>query len=72
MNVSKECLEALTAMLLGCNAVSLSDSTNNLVTFFPNGKQCKTNSHYFAAMAVLHGLLHLHDDSDMILHNVRH
>jgi len=64
--------EVLTAMLLGCNAVSLSDSTNNLVAFFLNGKQCMINSQYFAAMAILDGLLHLHDDSDRILHNVRH
>jgi len=59
-------------MLLGCNAVSLSDSTNNLVAFFLNDKQCMINSQYFAAMAILDGLLHLHDDSDRILHNVRH
>jgi len=64
--------EVLTAMLLGCNAVSPSDSTNNLVAFFLNGKQCMTNTQYFAAMAVLHRLLHFHDDSESILHNVRH
>jgi hypothetical protein len=63
--------EVLTAMLLGCNALSLSDSTNNLVAFFLNSKQRMTKSQYFAAMAVLYILLHLHDDSDRILHNVR-
>lgn len=68
----KGMFEVLTAMLLGCNAVSLSDSTNNRVAFFLNSKQFMTNSQYFAAMAVLHGLLHLHNDSDRILHKVRH
>jgi hypothetical protein len=46
--------EVLIAMLLGCNAESLSDSTNNLVAFFLNDKQFMINSQYFVAMAVLH------------------
>jgi len=62
----------LTAMLLGCNAVSLSDSTNNLVAFFLIGKQCMKNSQYFAAVVVLQELLHTHDDNDRIVHNIRH